>query len=115
MQNFDKIYLSKIDALTVGENLYAKLKEVLRTSLPIVLKISVVGFILLILQGLIVGLSDRFGVSPKLSFLISSLFYVSAFATFLLIGSLIERRSVVISNEPICKILIIRKKGVQKI
>jgi hypothetical protein len=114
MQNFDKIYLSKINTLTVGENLFAKLKEVLRTSLPIVLKIGVVGFILLILQGLTVGLCDRFGVSPKSSFLISSLVYVSVFAFLALIGSLKEQKNVEILNGLICKILIIRKKREQK-
>lgn len=120
MQNFDNIYPKKIDVLTFQASLYPAFKKAFRRYFPVTVKTSIFGFMLLILQVLIVGLFDRFGVSPKLSFLISSVFYIFGLGCLALIGSikvaeLSNEVSVGKLNQPICKMLIIRKKGEQKI
>jgi hypothetical protein len=84
----------------------------------LVVKFSIAGVVLLILQALFVGITDRLGFSPKTSFLVSSLFYTATFGTLAVFGgSKIANKSANIfkfnGSAPICKMLIIRKKGEQ--
>jgi hypothetical protein len=120
MQNSGKIYLTKIDALTFVENFFAKLKYFIRDVFPLIIKSGFGVIFLLILQVSIVGLFDRFGVSPKISFLISSVVLSAVSVSLAMIGGInfaetADKIVVGKLNQPICKILIIRKKGVQKI
>ena len=123
MQTLDKIYPPKLEVFPSHENLLPKLKSLVRHSFPFILKISIGGFILLSLQILAIGICDRLGVSPKTSFLVSSLLYVVGLGLLATIGSVKMSENVAEIDEtfnpknigePICKMLIIRKKGEQK-
>jgi hypothetical protein len=115
MQNLYNNYAVKFDVSGIGENLPAKFKKVFRGYFPFVLKTLLCAVMLLILQALVVGAGDRFGISPKLSLIFSSLFYISIFVSLALIGNLKNQKNAEIFNEPVCKILSVRKKGEQKL
>ena len=116
MQNFDKIYPALIDVSVNRPQSFKQVKVLFFNALPTIFKTCVSGFMLLILQAVAVGALDRFfGVSPKVSLIFSSLFYVAIFGSLALVGSLKERKTFDIENiasasEPICKILIIKPK-----
>ncbi len=123
MHTFDKIYPPKLEIFRSYENLLPKLKSLVRHSFPFILKISIGGFVLLSLQVLAIGSCDRLGISPKNSFLVSSLLYIVGLGVLALVGSLKTSEYVAEIgetlnpkniSEPICKMLIIRKKGEQK-
>ena len=117
MQNFDKIYSPLIDVSVNRSQSFKQVKALMFRALPTIFKTCVSGFMLLILQAVAVGTLDRFfGVSPKVSLIFSSLFYVAIFGSLALVGSLKERKTFDIENiasasEPICKILIIKRAG----
>ena len=116
MQNFDEIYPMPIDNLVNRLKSFKRAKAILLKVLPTIIKTIIVGLILLILQIFLIGVADRFlSMSPKVSFLLSSLFYVFAFIGLALVGSLKEKQDIEtvkaqILNEPICKMLIIKRK-----
>lgn len=118
MQNISKIYPNRIAVAKQFEDLVPSAKDFFRRNFPIVCKLSFIGVILLILQALFIGVADRFGVSPKLSFIFSSLFYAVAFGTSAVIGGIKTAQQTANTiklngSEPICKMLIIRRKGEQ--
>lgn len=123
MQNFGKIYPDRLAVPAVGAGLFPKFKEILRGGFPFFLKTAGVGFVLLVFQAFVVGLLDRFGVSPKTAFLFSSLFYAAVFVLLAVWGGVGFSEKVRLTEEsllpqtasqPICKILIIRQTGEQK-
>ena len=118
METLNKIYLPKINRPVDWKTLLNSAKRFVFNILPFGKKVfwfSSAAVILLILQVLIIGVSDRLGISPKVSLLVSSLIYAAVFAGLAIIGGLKSKvvREVVISHlgsQPVCKILIIKKK-----
>lgn len=120
MGNYDKIYTAKINRPIVSENFAASAKSLVFKLLPpskpvVFIGLSVV--VLSVLQILSIGILDRWGVSPKISLIGSSLFYAFVFASLAIVGGIKrkEKAKVVkkrLETQPICKMLIIsREKG----
>lgn len=113
MTNDGKIYPAKIGFAADWESYKNSAKDFFNL-LPSAKTLSLFGFCafcLLIFQVFLVGVFDRFGVSPKVGILVSSAFYVAVFAALAVVSGL--RKDMVISArpsaQPICKLLIIRK------
>ncbi|MCY7376625.1 MAG: hypothetical protein LH472_11740 [Pyrinomonadaceae bacterium] len=120
MQNFDKIYPPSIAVPVNRPIFFSRAKAFVWRGLPTAFKAMSVGFILLILQIAAVGILDRAGISPKISFIFSSLAYVFVLTGLLSTGRLVKVKSTEavndeISGEPICKILIIKREGAIKL
>jgi hypothetical protein len=110
------------------ESISARFKTISVKVTPLI--ISGIGIlILLAIQVLAVGLTDYLGISPKISFLTTSISYVSIFSglTLLSLGLAVfnhvrkkekavgyskQDSGAVSFNEPVCKILIIKKTEV---
>jgi hypothetical protein len=123
MQNIKKLYPLKISRLADWTNFAGMTKMLCVKLLPILKPLFLSSLslaVLLILQILTVGMFDRFGISPKVSFLISSVVLIVVSVSLAMIGGInfaetADKIVVGKLNQPICKILFIRKKGVQKI
>ncbi|HEY0428572.1 MAG TPA: hypothetical protein VGC76_12395 [Pyrinomonadaceae bacterium] len=117
MENNDKIYPARISFSADWENFAGQAKSLFFDFLRFAKTLAIFalcasGF--LILQLFCIGVFDRMGVSPKISFLISSVFYVAGFAG-LAIGGGLKRKPAEIAgtnfnSRPICKMLIIKRK-----
>ena len=109
--NNGKIYPAKIGFAADWESYKNSAKDFFNL-LPSAKTLSLVGFCafcLLILQVFLIGTFDRFlGVSPKVSLLVSSLFYIAVFVGLSVVGGL--RREAIVETQPICKMLIIKRK-----
>ena len=120
MENRDKIYPAKISLSVDWENFGNLAKTFFFSLLPLAGTLLPVGlsvFFFLILQVFFVGVFDRLGISPKISLLISSLFYVAAFAGLAIVGGWRRKARVetvaasfTFNARPICKMLIIKRK-----
>jgi hypothetical protein len=85
---------------------------------------GILGFLVILIssQILVIAIADRLGVSPKTSVLVSSSLFILGFLGLAIYSRLVlvKERGVFIQQkglninpkEPICKILMIRKKGV---
>ncbi len=119
MENRDKIYPARISLSVDWENSGNLAKEFFFHLLPLAGTLLLVGlttFGFLILQVFLIGVFDRLGISPKLSLLVSSLFYVVSFAGLAIVGGLKKKEcaETVATNfnvRPICKMLIIKRKS----
>ena len=110
MMNNGKIYPAKIGFAADWESFKNSAKDFFNL-LPSAKTLSLFGFCafcLLIFQVFLVGVFDRFGVSPKVAILVSSAFYVAAFAGLAMVGGL--RKEAIVETQPICKMLIIKRK-----
>lgn len=118
METLNKIYLPKINRPVDWKTLLIWAKGLILNVLSLGKKVFWVGaatVILLIFQVLIIGVSDRLGISPKVSLLVSSLVYAAFLTGLVIIGGLKSKavREVVIlhlGSRSVCKILIIKKK-----
>lgn len=113
MTNDQKIYPAKIGFAADWEGFKTSAKDFfnLLPSAKSALLFVFIGLVLLIFQTVLVGIFDRFGVSPKVSILVSSLFFIAAFAGLAMVGG--WRKEAVISADSsaqtVCKLLLIRK------
>lgn len=118
MEILNKMYLPKIDHPVEWKTLRNSAKGLIFNVFPLGIKVFWVGMtaiILLSLQVLIIGIADRLGISPKVSLIVSSLIYTTLLAGLAVIGGLKSKtvRKVVVNHyasQPICKMLIIKKK-----
>lgn len=119
MENLNKIYPTKISHLADGDTLFDFVKTIFYKLLPLakpVFWIGLSGALLLILQIGLVGVFDRWGVSPKISLIGSSLFYVIGFAGLALLAGGLKKNEISkdagaeVRALPICKRLIIKRK-----
>ena len=115
MQNADKIFPPRFDVLDNRRKSLIQAKAMFFKALPTIFKTGPVGCVLLILQVFLVGGFDRLGVSPKVSLLVSSLFFAAFFGGLAIIGGIKRNVSAVgfvanFKTRPICKMLIIRRK-----
>lgn len=118
MERHEKIYLPKISRWADLESYTNALKEFFNRLFPLAKPICLfvfVGFGWLSFQVFSVGVFDRFGISPKVSIPVSSLFYAVVFASLAVIGGLNNTRILKASgtnpkSSPICKILLIRRQ-----
>jgi hypothetical protein len=118
MQIYDKINPDLISIERFFDEFLPSLKNKFQGLLPIAVWTFGVGFILLILQAFFIGLADRLGVSPKISFVVSSLFYAITFGSLVILGKskIIEKTKPIKEHfsldkkaEAICKLLIIKR------
>lgn len=115
MQNFDKTYPPLFVAEVNRPVSLKQAKTFFWQALPVIFNVVSVGFVLLILQAFLIGVADRFGVSPKVGFLSSSVFFAGVFLVLAAGGSLkrheaFENTEFVSTKEPVCKILIIKSE-----
>lgn len=121
MEKYEKIYPPVFSLLAGRESFTQSAKNLLSGFLPTAGKTLLFGFAVfcfLFLQFLLVGVSDRFGISPKTAVIASSLFYAFIFAGFALIGGLrnpkktfsLEKQN---NFQPVCKILFIRRRKLE--
>lgn len=104
------------------DNLWAKVKTISFEYGQIVFGVLGVLVILFCCQILAIAVADRIGISPKISVLVSSSIYILVLLGLAIYarlqtdektGVLIQQKEIAVSpDEPICKILMIRKKGV---
>lgn len=119
MENHEKIYSAKISLAVDWTNFGNLAKDLFSRILPLAKTLSLVGlsvFFFLIFQVVLVGVFDRLGVSPKVSLLVSCLFYVVTFAGLAIVGGLksktgAETFEANFNARPICKTLIIKRKN----
>lgn len=120
MERREKIYLPKTSRTADWANFQTVAKDFV-ANLPLLAKrLCFFGFaavVLLSLQIFAVGFFDRLGVSPKISILVSCLFYAFVFSGLAIYGGVKSRVIVIASganfNLPICKRLIIRKENLK--
>lgn len=118
MEILQKNHLPKINRPVEWRNLFKSANEFFCKVLPfgkIIFWCGLTAVCLLIFQVLIIGVFDRLGVSPKVCLIVSSLIYTAVFAGLAIVGGWKNKvtREVVITHlgsQPICKILIIKKK-----
>src|SRR5687767_13204813 len=118
MDIFEKIYPPKISRRADWENFGNPYKDLFYKLLPLAKPICFLaasGIGGLILQVFFVGLLDRFGISPKITVLVSSLLYAVLFAGLAIVGVLKNKSVLVVTaanadTQPICKILLIRRE-----
>jgi hypothetical protein len=119
MEHYTKIHPAEIHRLVDWRSLRDSAKRLFLELLPVAKPLSfaiLAGVALLVLQVIIIGISDRFGISPKISLILSSLFYSFVFAAIAIVGGLKIREIREFANaqiqlQPICKILIIKRKN----
>lgn len=115
MQNFDKINPPFFLTFVNRPQALKSAKTFIRQICPVIFKFVPVSLVLLFFQAFLIGVADRLGISPKLGFLWTSLFYVCVFSGLALFGSsrrneVVENPELEFLNEPVCKILTIKSK-----
>ena len=116
MQNLDKTQNSIFALADDKPSIFEKVGSAVWLILPGFIKVFSLIIFALILQALLVGLLDRAGMSPKVSFISTSLIYILTFGGLAVWGGIKPRSpkrifvNISQSEEPICKILTVRRK-----
>ena len=119
MENSDKIYPSELSLSVDWQSFGNSVKGLFFMLLPLAKTLLLFGasvFIFVVLQILVIGVFDRLGISPKIGFLVSSLFYITAFSGLAIVGGLKRKLSAADAGadfhvRPVCKMLIIKRKN----